>query len=110
MAKRDEFLAVFVPMAREGKSALEIGKALGYKGEDKKISQKVSNQATQLRSQLKEAALESARKDGLEGDAITERVKEYTSKLPRLRKPGRTGGDLVNMLDEILAKCNETPE
>ena len=42
MISRDEFLSVYVPMARSGKSALEIADALGIEETDEKKRKQLS--------------------------------------------------------------------
>ena len=112
MISRDEFLSVYVPKARSGKSALEIADALGIEETDEKrrkqfVSQKVSN----YRRELQAAALEVATSQGLDEEATTKLVEEYADKLPRLRRGrNRASTELVSFLDDLLAQADAEPE
>jgi hypothetical protein len=119
MAKREvatvsfeSFAKVFLPMVREGKSALEIGKAVGFKGTDEKITLATSAKAAQLRGKLKMLALDTAAKQGMDEKQTNALVSEMTSKIPRIKGGGRPSrvGELVSMIDGILAEIDAPPE
>ena len=119
MAKRENvtvsfesFAKVFLPMVREGKSALEIGKAVGFKGTDEKITLATSAKAAQLRGKLKMLALDTAAKQGLGEKETNALVSEMTSKIPRIKGGGRPSkvGELVSVIDGILAELDTPPE
>jgi CRISPR/Cas system CSM-associated protein Csm2 small subunit len=103
-----EFVKVFAPMAKAGKSAFEIGQALGIEGNEEKVSQAVSVKASQLRKRLKEAAQSAAKSQGLDEKATEALVAEMAAKLPRIRSKGRASevSDLVSAIDEALAAIN----
>lgn len=116
MAKRSEsvvlssvdFVKVFAPMAKQGKSSLEIGRALGFKGSDEKVSQMVSSKATILRKRLRDSAVETAKAKGL-NEADTEAlVALMGNKLPRIKSKGRPSevGELVDAIDSVLAELD----
>ena len=99
------FVKVFAPMAKQGKSALEIGQALGMTGEPDKIAIAVSVKASQLRKRLTEAAAKAAIDKGLDEKSTAELVKSMSDKLPRIKSRGRKSSteDLVSAIDSVLA-------
>ena len=99
-----DFVKVFAPMAKQGKSALEIGQALGMVGEPDKIAIAVSVKASQLRKRLAEAAEKTAKAKGLDEQATAELVKQMSDKLPRIKSRGRKAevSDLVSAIDSVL--------
>lgn len=113
MAKREaldmlEFVKVFAPMARQGKSALEIGQALGVEGDAAKVAQFVSVKASQLRARLAKSAQKEAAERGLSAEDTAKLVEIMTAKLPKLKSRGRQNGtsELVSTLDALLAEVN----
>lgn len=113
MVRRDavsavDFVKVFAPMAKAGKSALEIGQALGFEGDEDKISAAVSVKASQLRKRLKEAALSAAKAQKLDEKATEALVVSMSAKLPRIHSKGRASevSDLVSAIDAALAVIN----
>jgi len=98
------FVKTFAPMAKQGKSALEIGQALGMKGDKDKIAIAVSVKASQLRKRLKEAAVKTAVLKGLDESATAELVKTMGDKLPRIKSVGRKTevAELVSAIDSVL--------
>jgi len=110
MAKRNaisavDFVKVFAPLAKQGKSALEIGQALGMTGDEDKIAIAVSVKASQLRKRLADAAVKTAEAKGLDEKATAELVKTMSDKLPRIKSRGRKGEvtELVSAIDSVLA-------
>jgi hypothetical protein len=103
-----EFVGVFTRLAKQGKSALEIGQALGLKGTEDQVSQAVSVKASQLRKRLKEGALATARLKGLDKEATETLVKEMADKLPRIKSKGRASevSELVSAIDAVLAELD----
>lgn len=99
-----DFVKVFAPMAKQGKSALEIGQALGMTGDKEKIAIAVSVKASQLRKRLAEAAAKTAAEKGLDEKATAELVKTMSDKLPRIRSRGRKAevSELVDAIDAVL--------
>ena len=103
------FLETYAPMAAEGKSALEIGQALGREGEPEKVAQYVSIRASQLRTSLKEAAAVRAVELGLDEEATAALVAKVAAGVPKLKRSngrGRKAEVIVNMLDSILAQAD----
>ena len=103
------FVKTFAPMAQAGKSALEIGRALGLEGDANKVKQYVSVKASQLRKQLQEMGYQEAKKQGLDQDATQQLVESLVAKLPRLRGAGRPAGSATVMQD-VLAQLNAITE
>lgn len=112
---RNAFCKVYVPMARAKKSALEIGKALGVdkmegKDTDAKVSQFVSQKASNYRKELKASAEAAAKKQELDAEATKALVEATTAKLPKLSVRNRTSGeDLASFLDSLLEECDAPP-
>ena len=111
-AKRDsisavDFVKVFAPMAKQGKSALEIGQALGMKGDN--IAVAVSVKASQLRKRLKDAAVKTAASKGLDAEATKALVETMEAKLPKIKSRGRKGevDELVSAIDSVLSALDE---
>jgi len=109
MITQKDFVGVYVPMAREGKSALEIGEALGFEGDPKTISQKVSAKATLLRKRLREEAEAAATEQKLNKKESEAFVEEVVSRLPKLNR-NRTKQSVVNMLDALIEKADTPSE
>ena len=97
-----DFVKVFKPMAEAGKSALDIGQALGLTGDDAKVSAYVSVKASQLRKQFKEAALVKAKGLKLKEKATKELVDKMTGMLPRIQSAGKRGRK-ATVINDILA-------
>lgn len=117
MAKRNaisavEFVKVFAPLAKQGKSALEIGQALGMTGDEDKIAIAVSVKASQLRKRLADAAVKTAEEKGLDAEATKALVKTMSDKLPRIKSRGRKGEvtELVSAIDSVLAALDAPAE
>ena len=112
---RATFCRTYVPMALAGESALAIGKALGVhelegKDTDEKVSQFVSQKASNYRKELRAAALKAAEKAGLDETATKELVESAAAKLPKLQVRTRTTEDFGAFLDDLLAECDATAE
>jgi CRISPR/Cas system CSM-associated protein Csm2 small subunit len=107
-----DFAKVFAPMARDGKSALEIGQALGIKGDAAKVAQFVSVKASQLRARMAKDAEDKAKKENLSPEDTEKLVAATVAKLPKLKSRGRQSGtaELVSMLDSLLTSVNERDE
>lgn len=107
-----EFVGVFTRMAKQGKSALEIGQALGMTGDEDKIAQAVSVKASQLRKRLKEGAVAKARLEGLNAEQTADLVKQMSDKLPRIKSKGRASevSELVSAIDAVLAELDSVDE
>ena len=112
MAKRENvavdsvtFVKAFAVMAKQGKSALDIGRSLGLKGADEKVSLMVSAKASMLRKRLKEAAVVSAKAKSLNEKDTDALVALMGNKLPRIKSKGRPSevGELVDAIDSVLA-------
>jgi len=115
MAKRENvavdsvtFVKTFAVMAKQGKSALDIGRSLGLKGSDEKVSLMVSAKASMLRKRLKEAAVVSAKAKGLNEKDTDALVALMGNKLPRIKSKGRPSevGELVDAIDSVLAELD----
>ena len=104
---RATFCRAYVPMAKAGKSALEIAVALGVdKPSDEEKSQFVSQKASNYRKELRAAALKAAEKQGLDEAATKELVESAAAKLPKLSVRTRTVENFSAFLDELLAECD----
>ena len=99
-----DFVRVYGPLAKEGKTAYEIGKALGLEGDEKKVAQYVSVKTSQLRKALAETALAKAKENDLDETETENLVKTITDKLPRLRAAGRVRDE--NVMAEVLEVLN----
>ena len=119
MAKRENvavdsvtFVKKFAVMAKQGKSALDIGRSLGLKGSDEKVSLMVSAKASMLRKRLKESALVSAKAKGLNEADTDALVALMGNKLPRIKSKGRPSevGELVDAIDSVLAELDAPQE
>lgn len=106
------FVQVFEPMAKQGKSALEIGKALGIEGDAEKVAQYVSVKASQLRAGLKKLAIAKAAEQNLNDEDTASLVEQLANKLPRLRGAGRPGREAqtMNAVLDALDKLNGLSE
>ncbi len=114
---RDSFLAVYVPMALAGATALAIAVELGVEQEadekntaEEKMAQFVSQKASNYRTELRNAALAAAKEAGLGEEETQALVDEYAAKLPKLKHRARAASNLVSFLDELLAKCDAPDE
>jgi len=101
-------------MAKAGKSALEIGLALGVdklegKDTDSKVSKFVSQKASNYRKELRTIALKSAVAQGLDEKATEALVESTVAKLPKLQTRTRVTEDFGSFLDSLLADC-DAPE
>ena len=107
---RATFCRAYVPMAKAGKSALEIANALGVdKPSDEEKSQFVSQKASNYRKELRAAALKSAQAQGLDEEKTKALVEASAAKLPKLQVRTRTVEDFGAFLDELLAECDADP-
>lgn len=117
---RETFCPTYLRMAKDGKSALEIGKALGVdklegKDTDAKVSQFVSQKASNYRKELRTFATNVAKEKGLDEAATKELVDNAVAKLPKLQTRTRTGDGFASYLDSLLAEADaetdtDTPE
>ena len=108
----ETFCEKFIPMARDGKSALEIGQALGVEGEPTKIAQFVSVRSSQIRTRLRNAATEQAVRNKMNAKETAKLVESVTAKIPKLKGSGRTSqiGELSQFIDKLIDKLdNPTP-
>ena len=99
-----KFYEVYYPMAKEGKSAYDIGVALGVQGDKKEIAQFVSIKASNMRKALQTKAEAKAKAAELDDAATKALVDAAVAKMPKLQGRGRVGNDLEAMMDELLAK------
>jgi len=102
------FVKTFAVMAKQGKSALDIGRSLGLKGSDEKVSLMVSAKASMLRKRLKESAVVSAKAKGLNEVDTDALIALMGNKLPRIKSKGRPSevGELVDAIDSVLAELD----
>lgn len=105
---RKMFLATYVPMAKEGKTALEIGKALGIEGPDDKVSLYVTVKACQIRTHFKDHAEMLATSQKLEGEAREAFIAGIKGKVPKLqsRKSGGNFDELIGFVDNLMASLD----
>lgn len=109
-----DFVRVYGPLAKQGKSALEIGQALGMTGDAKKIAIAVSVKASQLRKRLVESAQAKAKADNLSDEDTAKLVETMGAKLPKIK--GATRGRkadvsaIVAALDEVLSALDAPAE
>ena len=101
-----QFVSVFEPMAKQGKTALEIGHALGLQGDAEKVAQYVSVKASQLRAGLKKLALAKAAEGNLSDEDTEQLVTDLVNKLPRLRGAGRPGRT-ATVMNDVLAQLEK---
>jgi len=106
MISRKQFCEVYVPMARSGKSATEIGRAIGLEGEDKEVALKVSQRATVYRKQLKSEAENAAKSQGLNKKETQELVEKTAELMPKLKTRSRESESLSSFLTDLLAKAD----
>ena len=111
---RETFCRTYLPMAKDGKSALEIGKALGVdklegKDTDEKVSQFVSQKANNYRKELRNRAAIVAVEQKLDEKATAKLVDSAAAKLPKLQTRTRTTEDFGAFLDSLLAECDAPP-
>ncbi len=108
---RRVFCETFIPMAKAGKSALEIGQALGIEGEDKKVSQAVSVRAANYRKELKTEAKRVADEQGLSKEKTEALMASCAAKMPKLTKRSRDKLDsFADFLDGLLEDADTTNE
>jgi len=115
MIDRATFCRTYLTMAREGKSALEIGKSLGVdklegKDTDAKVSQFVSQKASQYRKVLRNEAESVAKEQGLDADAAKALSDAAAAKLPKLQTRTRVTESLGSFIDELLAEVDAEPD
>jgi hypothetical protein len=111
---REDFCKKYVPMAKAGKSALEIGKELGVdklegKDTDEKVSQFVSQRASNYRKELRMFAEKAAKSQNLDEQATQAFIESAVAKLPKLQTRTRTGEDFGKFLDDLLTECDVDP-
>lgn len=113
MLKRADFHKVYAPMAKEGKTALEIGQALGFEGTDDEIRGKVTVKSGQLRAEFRRIAKAEAERKGLGEQATAKLVEQANEAWPvltkRSRKP-KEAQDLSDALAELLEKADNPSE
>ena len=97
-------------MAKQGKSTLEIGTALGITGTEKEIRSYVSIKASNLRVALKTRAEEAAKEGELDADATKALVDAAVAKVPTLRRGRAVDANLDSILSDIIAKADAPPE
>lgn len=103
-----DFCTVYIPLAKEGKSAAEIAKALGFEG-SAKDAQYVSLKASQLRKRFVEHAEAKAAKSKMKKDEREALVKAASEMLPKLKGQGRRKQDideLASAVQGMLDKLN----
>lgn len=110
-----EFVRIYGPLAKQGKSALEIGQALGMAGDAKKVAIAVSVKASQLRKRLMESAQLKAKEQGLSDEDTAALVQAMGDKLPHIRGANRGRkaagvSEIVAALDEVLAALDTPAE
>jgi len=101
-----DFVRAYAPLAREGKSALEIGNALGIQGDAKKVASYVSVKASQIRKQLMELAVLEAQQKQLDPEETEQLVQAMKDKLPRLKGSGRKASGEKNAIMGVLDVLN----
>lgn len=106
MARRinsNDFATVYIPMARDGKSAAEIAERLGIAGDD--AANYVCIKACQLRRKIKERAVEKANELSLKGKKRDDFISEMEAKVPKLKK--RAGksqiDDTISFIDSLIS-------
>jgi hypothetical protein len=109
MIDAKDFCAVYLPAAREGKSAAEIGELVGFSGDDKQRAVKVSVRASQLRKQFVELAKVKAKENKLKKAETDELVEKAKAKIPRLKSPGRASKivEVEAFVDDLWAKLEK---
>jgi hypothetical protein len=100
-----KFVETFASMVRQGKSALEVGHALGLQGDNKRIAQYVSIKASQIRKKLEQSATSKAKLLGLNPEDTAKLVNETVSKLPRIRAQGRPA-QVTNAILDVLNRLD----
>ena len=99
-----DFVRGYTPLARAGKSALEIGKSLGVPGTDKEVASYVSVKSSQLRKKLVEIAVAEATAKGLSAEETAVLVQAMRDKLPKIKganRPGRQANVMSAVLDAL---------
>ena len=107
---RETFLDTFAPMAREGKSAVEIGRALGIEGDDKSVSMKVSQKATVYRKEFAEFAEVEADKQGLKGAKREAYLESVAALVPKLKTRNRASTAVSDYVAKMLAAADSEEE
>jgi hypothetical protein len=109
MISAEKFCEVYIPAAREGKSAAEIGELVGFSGDDKQRAVKVSVRASQLRKQFVELAKVKAKENKLKKAETDELIEKAKAKIPRLKSPGRASkaAEVVAFVDDLWAKLEK---
>ena len=102
-----DFCKVYIPAAKAGKNALEIGQQLGVVGTDDQISKFVTVRASQIRAVLKKTAEKTAKDSGLSDEESQALVETTVAKVPTLKSRNRQkSANLVSAIDAILAEAN----
>lgn len=111
MAK-ERFVETYVPMAKEGKTALEIADALKIDGSAEKRAKYVSIRASQIRQELKNEGKKKAEEDGLSAEEKEKYISQLVDMIPKLktRKRKSTFNSFVSHLENVLTQCDETEE
>jgi len=92
-----DFVKVFAPLAKEGKTALEIGQVLGLQGDADKIAAYVNLKSYSLRKRLKQMAEDK----GLS----VEDTNELVNRIPKL-KGTKSVGRQASVMEDVLAALN----
>lgn len=108
---RETFCPTYLHMAKEGKSAVEIGNALGVdklEGKDTpaKVAQFVCQKASNYRKELREQARAKAQEAGLNKKDTEKMVTEAAALLPKLQTRTRQAKDFAAYLTELVAAEN----
>ena len=105
------FLAIYAPLARDGKSAVEIGKALGLTGDVDKIATYVSVKASSLRKALKQEASIRIKELGLKNEDADRLFAIVNERVPMMKRGARSSGNGVSFAAaEIAAALAEMDE
>lgn len=110
MVSRKEFCEKYRVLAEQGKSAREIGRELGFEGDDKSVALKVSQKATLYRKQFKEFALQQAKEQGLKKAETDALVEETTALIPKLKTRTREADNLASFIAELKEKADAPSE
>jgi len=99
------FVETFATMVKQGKSALEVGQALGLQGDSKRIAQYVNIKASQIRKKLEQSATNRAKLLGLNPEDTAKLVSETVGRLPRIRAQGRPA-QVTNAILDVLNRLD----
>lgn len=99
------FLEVYAPLARAGKSALEIGKELGLTGDENKIAAYVSVKASSLRKALKQEASIRMKELGLKGEDANKLWAIVSDRVPKMKRGARSSGNGVSFAASAIAEA-----